>query len=61
MTSKLPVVKENKGRLYVEYQRECVAYPTSCSTLEKDPIKRWKKLAERDEESYWRRKFREMI
>lgn len=57
MTSKLPVVKENRGRLYGEYQREGI----DCSTFEKDPIKRWKKLAEKDEEFYWRRKFREMI
>lgn len=61
MALKALLVKENRGYRHTERQRDVVAYPSSHPTLENDQVKRWKKQAERDEESYWRRKFGEMI
>ena len=55
------MAKEIRRLERVEYQRAWESYPNSKPFLEQDPLKRWKKQAERDEESYWRRKFGMMI
>ena len=43
------------------YLRGSVAYQHIQPAFEEDPIKRWMKQAEKDEETYWRRKFEEKI
>ena len=61
MISKILLAKENKERKHMGYLRGSVAYQHIQPAFEEDPIKRWMKQAEKDEETYWRRKFEEKI